>query len=91
MDLASSAVTIPTTVLEKKLFAKGMPAFELFHRVGLCRSGSEARRLIAQGGGYINEERIGDFGRLVTPEDMSEGVLILRAGKKKLHRVRVEG
>lgn len=89
-DLASSAVTIPTTVLEKRLFVPGMPAFDLFHRVGLCRSGSEARRLIAQGGGYINEERIEDFGRLVTPEDMSEGVLILRAGKKKLHRVRVE-
>ena len=90
-DLASSAVTIPTTVLEKRLFVPGMPAFELFHRVGLCRSGSEARRLIGQGGGYINEMRIEDFGQLVTPEDISEGMLILRAGKKKLHRVRVEG
>jgi len=35
--------------------------------------------------------RIEDFGQLVTPEDISEGMLILRAGKKKLHRVRVEG
>jgi tyrosyl-tRNA synthetase len=90
LDMASPTVTIPTTVLEKKLFVEGIPAFELFHRVGLCRSGSEARRLIAQGGGYINEKRINHFGQPVTPEDMSKGVLILRAGKKKLHRVSVQ-
>lgn len=90
-DLKSSDVSIPTTVVSKDLLRKGIPAFELFHMVGLCRSGSEARRLIAQGGGYINSKRIEHFGQNVTSNDMVEGMLVLKAGKKRIHRVTGEG
>lgn len=90
VDLASSAVTIPTTVVDKDLLEEGILAFELFKKVGLCKSGSEARRLIEQGGGYINERRVEHFSKNITWDDLVEGVLILKAGKKKLHRIRVE-
>ena len=33
----------------------GIPAFKLFHTVGLVSSGSASRRLIQQGGAYIND------------------------------------
>lgn len=90
-DLKSSALTVPTTVLDKELFVEGIPAFELFKNVGLCKSGSEARRLIDQGGGYINEIRVEHFSQNITSDDLVEGVLILKAGKKKFHRIQVEG
>ncbi|MCK7511457.1 MAG: hypothetical protein MZV70_50370 [Desulfobacterales bacterium] len=36
----------------------GIPAFKLFHETGLAASGAAARRLIDQGGAYVNGERI---------------------------------
>ena len=38
-----------------------MPAFKLFEAAGLCASGSEARRLIEQGGAYFNNRRVERF------------------------------
>jgi tyrosyl-tRNA synthetase len=90
-DLRSHGAAIPTTVLKRKSLDSGIPAFELFQMVGLCRSGSEARRLISQGGGYLNHRRVEHFSQSVTSEDLVEGVLILKAGKKRFHRIRVEG
>ena len=45
---------IPTKVMDRKKFIEGIPIFKLFEATSLCSSGSEARRLIEQGGGYLN-------------------------------------
>ncbi len=89
-DVKAGDASIPTTIIKKESLDKGIPAFELFEMVGLCRSGSEARRLITQGGAYIHGKRVEDFSQSITHHDLVEGVIILRAGKKKLHRVQVE-
>lgn len=69
----------------------GVPAFKLFHSVGLAQSGGAARRLIEQGGAYINSARIGEFDRLITENDLgSDDILVLRSGKKKYHRIKVQ-
>ncbi len=91
LDVRSPEAAIPTTVLKKESLDHGIPAFELFQMVGLCRSGSEARRLITQGGGYINQRRVEHFSESITSDDLVRGVLILKAGKKKFHRIQVEG
>lgn len=67
-----------------------MTAFELFAEAGLCTSRGEARRLISQGGGYVNGRRLQGIDELITGEDAREGAIILRAGKKRYHRVVVE-
>ena len=68
---------------------RGIPAFKLFQETGLAASGAAARRLIDQGGAYVNGERIDDHERLVSERDLGpEGSLVLRAGKKRFHRVR---
>ncbi len=82
---ASDAV--PTTELDAAILAAGILAPELFQQVGLCRSRSEARRLIQQGGAYINDEPVGSVDDLVTAHHLSEGAILLRAGKKRYHRV----
>jgi tyrosyl-tRNA synthetase len=82
--------SIPTTHLGKKEFVQGIPIFKLFETTNLSTSGSEARRLIEQGGGYLNERRVEKFDLLVTLEDFNEkGEVLLRAGKKKFHRIKI--
>ncbi len=83
--LATDAV--PTTVLDAAELQAGVPAPELFQRVGLCPSRSEARRLIQQGGAYINEVPVSSVDDLVTSAHLTDGAILLRAGKKRYHRV----
>jgi tyrosyl-tRNA synthetase len=78
----------PSFGIPHKSVEKGIPAFELFARTGLVKSKSEARRLIKQGGAYINGRRVGEFDDLVTLDDADDkATLLLRAGKKKFVRV----
>ena len=82
--------SIPTTFMKKKEFVEGIPIFKLFEKTGLCASGSEARRLIEQGGGYLNSEKVSKFDFLVGLGDFSgQDEILLRAGKKKFHRIKV--
>jgi len=78
---------LPTTEIERERLMEGIPAYELFFLTGLCATKSEARRLLSQGGGYINDRRIEAFDQLIRLEDFKDGELLLRAGKKKYHRV----
>jgi tyrosyl-tRNA synthetase len=82
---------VPSTEVDADLLAEGLPAPELFERVGLCRSRSEARRLIQQGGAYVNEEPVASVDAVVTTADLSDGAILLRAGKKRYHRVVAAG
>ena len=59
----------------------------LFHEVGLANSRSEARRLVQQGGAYINEKQYRAIDTIVDTNLLEENTLILRAGKKRYHRV----
>ncbi|MFN3535433.1 MAG: S4 domain-containing protein, partial [Desulfatiglandales bacterium] len=77
----------PTAEMPLLQFRQGIPAYVLFEMVGLCVSKSDARRLIEQGGAYINGERVKAFDEQVGEERIQGGGLILRAGKKKYLRV----
>ncbi|MGD8254209.1 MAG: tyrosine--tRNA ligase [Syntrophobacterales bacterium] len=85
-----AAAGMPTTIIASSRLSQGIPAFELFAEVGLCSSRGEARRLINQGGGYINGERIQEFDERATLEHLERGEILLRAGKKKYHRIQVD-
>jgi len=83
--------SMPTTEVEAERLDEGIPAWQLFHEVGLCGSRAEARRLIQQGGAYLNEQRVESYDRRIGSRDMAGDTLLLRAGKKRFHRVRVKG
>lgn len=95
--LASSAIpressekadAIPTTLVGLERLNGGIPAFELFAEMHLCDSRSAARRLIQQGGAYVNEERVDDIEFRVGTDHLLEGSILLKAGKKKVHRIK---
>jgi tyrosyl-tRNA synthetase len=76
--------------VSRNALISGVPAYELFFRTGLTKSGGEARRLINQGGAYINGEIVAAFDVLVDAGHLKNGEVILRAGKKRFHRVKME-
>ena len=87
---AGSMEGVPTTQMAAGELAEGVPASQLIAQVGLASSRGEARRLIQQGGAYVNGERIETVEQMITPHNLVEGSLFLRVGKKKYHRVVVE-
>jgi tyrosyl-tRNA synthetase len=78
---------IPTFSIERGELDQ-MAAFQLFVKSGLCQSGGDARRLIKQGGAYVNDEKVKAFDQLVTELIKSDDAL-LRAGKKRYKRLTV--
>lgn len=85
-----SAGAVPTTIVRIERLEKGIPAFELFAEIELCDSRGAARRLIQQGGAYVNEDRIGAIDYRIGTEHLKDGGILLKAGKKKVHRVKPE-
>jgi tyrosyl-tRNA synthetase len=89
-DLKKELVAIPTTELPIDRLDSGIPAFQLFAEIGLCLSKGAARRLIEQGGAYVNAERIHKFDALIGSGYLAADGILLKAGKKKVHRIRVQ-
>ena len=80
---------VPTYKLAHAAIEKGVHIAELCADSGLCQSRNAARRLAKQNGLYLHGERVAED-RVVTVDDLREGALMLRAGKKKHRRVVVE-
>lgn len=82
-----SLEAMPTTSLPQGRLKKGITAHELFAATGLCTSKADAKRLISQGGAYVSGRRLQDIDEVITEEHIRDGAIILRAGKKRYHRV----
>ncbi|RLW69612.1 MAG: tyrosine--tRNA ligase [spirochete symbiont of Stewartia floridana] len=80
---------IPATRLTSAQFDEGIGIVDLFVMTGLCPSRSEARRLIQQGGARINRERIDNMETMIASSHIIDGKIILKAGKKRFHRIDV--
>ncbi len=82
--------SIPTFSINKQEFDVGTPAFILFEKSGLCKSRSEARRLISQGGGYVQDQKILSFDQIINTKNLEDSShLLLRAGKKRYMKIEI--
>ncbi len=79
---------VPSREVPRAVLEAGIEAFVLFAEAGLAKSRGEARRLIQQGGAYVNNEPVTAFDRRITAADLRDGAVLLRAGKKKHCAVR---
>ncbi|HDG98091.1 MAG: tyrosine--tRNA ligase [Deltaproteobacteria bacterium] len=86
---AADADSIPMCEIEESELKGGIPGYVLFERAGLCKSRGEARRLISQGGGYVNGRRLESFDEPITLASVNDGALLLRAGKKRYVKVKI--
>lgn len=86
---AVDLMVLPHSSVDEAQLREGIPAFKMFHMVGLANSGGAARRLIDQGGAYVNGRRIETFDTMITDNDLTKNEILLRAGKKRYHRITV--
>jgi tyrosyl-tRNA synthetase len=89
-DREKSPEAAPTYSIGQEALDQGIPAYILFEKTGLCKTRSEARRLISQGGGYINGQRVKTFDQVININDLQQDCLLLRAGKKRYVRITQE-
>ncbi len=86
ITLQKSAADLPSLDIDKSEISAGLTLVDLFINTGLTKSKGQTRRLIEQGGAYLNEERL-KKDRPLTTEDFSDNKIILRAGKKRYFEV----
>ncbi len=82
---------MPTTTIDFTRLEQGLGVLEIFSEVGLTQSRGEARRMVQQGGLYVNDQRIDEVEAVLNPTHLTPTGILLRAGKKKHHRLIVEG
>nr|WP_315314159.1 tyrosine--tRNA ligase [Treponema denticola] len=79
---------MPTANLSLSKLNEGIGIIDLFAEAGLASTKSDARRLVEQGGAFINEEKISDIKALIGKEKLDkDNEMILRAGKKRFMRI----
>ena len=81
---------MPSTFINPERISVGLGIFDIFLETGLCKSKGEARRLQAQGGVYVNDQRIDDPDFCLGESDLQNREILLRAGKKRYHRLILE-
>ena len=78
---------IPSFILDRAALGDGVNVLDLYAQCGLIPSKGEGRRLMAQGGIYIQGKQETDFGRIITADDFEDGKLLLQKGKKTFKQV----
>ncbi len=82
--------SVPSAYVDITELEAGIPVFKLYHSAGLAESGSAARRLISQGGAYVNGNRVESDNYIVTASDLEDNEIVLRAGKKKFCKIKIK-
>jgi len=89
-DSSQLSESVPSYAVDSGELDQGTPAYILLEKAGLCKTRSEARRLISQGGGYINNLKIEAFDQIIDLKDMVDDSILLRAGKKRYVKIAIQ-
>ncbi len=81
---------MPTTTYSQADFEAGKDLISILVDTKLAATRSEGRRLITQGGITVNDVKVTAFDKVFGMDDLSDGKLIIRKGKKIYHQVKVE-
>lgn len=79
----------PSFELSASKLESGCALIDVVADSGLCKSKGEAKREIRGGGLYVNNEPIKAEDHKLTPNDVKEGVILLRRGKKNYLVVKI--
>ncbi|MDD7794960.1 tyrosine--tRNA ligase [Clostridium sp. 'White wine YQ'] len=79
---------VPTVTVGKDAFGKVL--LDLLVETAIIPSKKEGRRLVEQGGLTLNGEKVLDFKREFSEEDVKEGSALIKRGKKNYNRIVVE-
>ena len=88
-DGDGSVDAAPQTYVAEAEVADGLSIVDLLITTGLASSRGSARRLIIQGGAYVNDRRVDNANAILGLDDFGDGKLFLRSGKKRYHLVQI--
>ncbi len=90
-DILEIFADVPFSELKlSRLVEDGLPLVDMATECGLTSSKSEARRLIKEGGLYLNNRRISDvYYKLSLDESIEGQFFLLRKGAKQYHLIRI--
>ncbi len=83
----SDLESVPTSIIAERKLEQGLEAYLLLVESGICQTRGEARRLIAQGGVALNDQRIPSFDFKVSAHHLKDHTLLLKIGKKRFHKI----
>jgi tyrosyl-tRNA synthetase len=86
----AAGADVPGTTITAADFQENSKILDLLSLIKLIPSKGEGRRLIQQGGIYVNDERVDSIEHTLTTDDLKDGSLMIRKGKKVYHKVTVE-
>ena len=81
---------MPKVEIAEAELSEGIGLLALYVKAGMCKSNSEARTLVTQGGAEVNGKKITDFKAVIDLSYIEDGEILLKAGKKKFTRVLVK-
>ena len=82
--------SVSTAALGRKELEAGVNIVDLLVRAGLCKSKGEARRLISQGGAYLDDQNVDSIEFVLDGSFAERKEILLRAGKKRYFRFLIE-
>ena len=83
-QLAGIFADVPSKEASRATLEAGMSIIDALVASGLCKNKSEARRIVSQGGAYVNNRRVEGVETVLDPSNLAgETTMILRSGKKK--------
>lgn len=78
---------MPTTEIESDELAGGINIIDVLVKTGLVPSKGEGRRLVQQGGIYVEESPVTAFDFIITKDMFKNNELIIKKGKKTYHKL----
>ena len=85
-----NSIDMPHCIINYSEIKSGINLSDLMIKINLAKSKSEVKRLLEQGGIYLNEKRIQENTGIVTDENLVNDEIVLRRGKKKYMKVIVK-
>ncbi|HZU65822.1 MAG TPA: tyrosine--tRNA ligase [Ktedonobacteraceae bacterium] len=89
-DVLDIFAEVPSTEMSRALFeGEGMPLVDVVVACGFASSKGAARRMIEQGGIYVNNSRVTEARAMISLSDFIEGqYLVMRKGAREYHLIR---
>jgi tyrosyl-tRNA synthetase len=78
---------VASTQISREKMDQGMEAYLMLVEAGICKTRGEARRLIAQGGVSLNDQRLSSFDQKIFRHHSRENILLFKIGKKRFHKI----
>jgi len=80
----------PFKTIDIQQLNDGIKAIDIIKDYDICKSKNKAKRLIEQGGIYLNNKRIDSIDYVINNNDIDNDSILFRIGKKKYFKIKIK-